>query len=120
MSKKNSRMPPVHPGEILREDLMKPLGLSVNGLARELKVPVTRIAKSLTPSAPSMLIQRCVCHATLATHPSSESTFRPFTISALPSTHPPDASSVKFVRAKRREGLIRLHFTPLARRRPTR
>lgn len=34
MPKKNGRMLPVHPGEILREDLMKPLGLSVNGLAR--------------------------------------------------------------------------------------
>ena len=45
MSKKNRRLPPVHPGEILREDLMKPLGLSVNGLARELKVPVTRISE---------------------------------------------------------------------------
>ena len=43
MSKKNSRMPPVHPGEILREDLMKPLGLSVTGLARELKIPVNRM-----------------------------------------------------------------------------
>lgn len=40
---KNRQMPPVHPGEILREDLMKPLALSVNGLARELRVPVTRI-----------------------------------------------------------------------------
>lgn len=45
MSKRNSRMPPVHPGEILREDLMKPLGLTVNGLARELKVPVNRISE---------------------------------------------------------------------------
>jgi antitoxin HigA-1 len=45
MPKKNRQMPPVHPGEILREDLMKPLGLSVNGLARELKVPVTRISE---------------------------------------------------------------------------
>lgn len=45
MSKKNRQMPPVHPGEILREDLMKPLGLSVNGLARELKVPATRISE---------------------------------------------------------------------------
>ena len=30
-------MPPVHPGEILKEDLMKPLGLTVNGLARRVK-----------------------------------------------------------------------------------
>lgn len=45
MPKKNGRMLPVHPGEILREDLMKPLGLSVNGLARELKVPVSRLSE---------------------------------------------------------------------------
>jgi addiction module HigA family antidote len=36
-------MPPVHPGEILREDFMKPLGLSINKLALELHVPATRI-----------------------------------------------------------------------------
>ena len=45
MAKKNRRLPPVHPGEILREDLMKPLGLSLNGLAHELKVPVTRMSE---------------------------------------------------------------------------
>ena len=32
------RLAPVHPGEILREDLMKPLGLTVSGLARELQL----------------------------------------------------------------------------------
>ena len=42
---KNRRLPPVHPGEILREDLMVPLGLSINGLARELRVPVTRMSE---------------------------------------------------------------------------
>ena len=45
MSKKYGRMAPVHPGEILREDLMKPLGLTVSGLARELKVPVSRLSE---------------------------------------------------------------------------
>ena len=45
MPQKNSRMAPVHPGEILREDLMKPLGLTVNGLARELKIPVNRMSE---------------------------------------------------------------------------
>jgi plasmid maintenance system antidote protein VapI len=29
MSKPETLMPPVHPGEILREDFMKPLGLSI-------------------------------------------------------------------------------------------
>ena|SRR5690349_3525120 len=38
-------LPPVHPGEILREELMKPLGLSLNRLARELRVPPTRISE---------------------------------------------------------------------------
>ncbi len=36
---------PVHPGEVLREDFMKPLGISINGLALELHVPVTRISE---------------------------------------------------------------------------
>lgn len=42
---KPHRLPPVHPGEILREDLMKPFRLSINGLARDLRVPVTRVSE---------------------------------------------------------------------------
>ncbi len=34
---------PVHPGEILLEEFMKPLGISQNLLARELRVPPPRI-----------------------------------------------------------------------------
>jgi addiction module HigA family antidote len=36
---------PVHPGEILRDDFVEPLRLSINRLALELRVPVTRIAE---------------------------------------------------------------------------
>ncbi len=36
---------PIHPGEILREDFMKPLGLSMHKLALALRVPATRIAE---------------------------------------------------------------------------
>lgn len=36
-------MRPVHPGEILREDYLVPLGLSVNKLALALKVPTSRM-----------------------------------------------------------------------------
>lgn len=36
-------MRPVHPGEILREDFLEPMGLSINGLALALGVPATRI-----------------------------------------------------------------------------
>jgi len=45
MSKSDKLLPPVHPGEILRQDFMKPLGLSVNRLALELHVPATRIGE---------------------------------------------------------------------------
>ncbi len=37
------KLKPVHPGEILREEFMKPLGLSMNRMAMDLRVPVTRI-----------------------------------------------------------------------------
>ena len=40
-------MPPLHPGEMLREEFMKPLGLSANALAMELRVPVSRISEIL-------------------------------------------------------------------------
>jgi addiction module HigA family antidote len=36
-------MPPVHPGETLREDFLKPLEMTVSRLATELFVPVTRV-----------------------------------------------------------------------------
>ena len=39
------RIAPLHPGEMLREEFMKPLGLSANALAMELRVPVTRISE---------------------------------------------------------------------------
>ena len=43
MSRPVNRMRPVHPGEILREDFLVPLGLSVNALSIVLGVPATRI-----------------------------------------------------------------------------
>ena len=41
------KLKPVHPGEHLREDFLKPYGLSMNKLAMDLRVPVTRIADIL-------------------------------------------------------------------------
>jgi antitoxin HigA-1 len=38
-----NRMRPVHPGEVLREDYLKPLDMSANALATALKVPASRI-----------------------------------------------------------------------------
>lgn len=34
---------PVHPGEVLREDYLKPLGMSANALSQALKVPASRV-----------------------------------------------------------------------------
>jgi addiction module HigA family antidote len=36
-------LPPIHPGEIIKEDVLRPLGMSVNRLALELRVPVSRL-----------------------------------------------------------------------------
>ena len=36
-------MRPVHPGEVLREDYLTPLGLSANALAKALNVPAPRV-----------------------------------------------------------------------------
>ncbi len=41
----NRRPPPMHPGEILREEFMTPNGISAHGLATALRVPSTRISE---------------------------------------------------------------------------
>lgn len=43
MARPVNRMRAVHPGEVLREDYLKPLGMSVNALALALGVPATRM-----------------------------------------------------------------------------
>src|SRR5271170_3365101 len=40
---KTTKLAPIHPGEILREEFMKPRDLSQNALARALNVPPRRI-----------------------------------------------------------------------------
>jgi addiction module HigA family antidote len=42
--KQEKRLDPIHPGEILLEDFMKPLRISINQLARDLDVPPNRIS----------------------------------------------------------------------------
>jgi len=42
MSKQKDRLAPVHPGDVLREDFMKPLGLSAYAVAKALgSTPIT-------------------------------------------------------------------------------
>ena len=43
--KKNKALKPVHPGEVIKFDVMEPLGISVNRLALELRVPATRMSE---------------------------------------------------------------------------
>jgi addiction module HigA family antidote len=55
MPKSQKLLPPIHPGEILRAEFMEPVQLSMNRLALDLRVPVTRVAeivherRSITP-----------------------------------------------------------------------
>lgn len=39
------RLPPIHPGEVLLEDFMKPLGLSQYRVAQDIGVPTLRISQ---------------------------------------------------------------------------
>jgi addiction module HigA family antidote len=39
----SKKMPPVHPGEILQEEFLKPMNLSQNRMALDIRVPARRI-----------------------------------------------------------------------------
>ena len=39
----NKKIPPIHPGEILFEEFLKPMGLSQNKIALDIRVPPRRI-----------------------------------------------------------------------------
>ena len=43
MARNKRRVSPVHPGEILNEEFLKPLGMTVNALALALRVPSNRL-----------------------------------------------------------------------------
>lgn len=57
-------MRPVHPGEVLREDYLKPLKLSVNALSKHLGIPASRLndivlqRRGVTPDT-AMRLARC-------------------------------------------------------------
>ena len=46
------KLPPIHPGEILREEYLAPLGLKPYSLARMLRVPRTRIERLVAEKTP--------------------------------------------------------------------
>ncbi|MDX0414059.1 HigA family addiction module antitoxin [Sinorhizobium medicae] len=45
-------LPPVHPGEILREEYLRPLNMSAGALAKKLNVPRTRIERIAAEQTP--------------------------------------------------------------------
>ena len=56
MNQPVERMRPVHPGEVLREDFLVPIGLSVNALSVALLTPrraFTKLSKSDTVCPPT-------------------------------------------------------------------
>jgi addiction module HigA family antidote len=44
MPQRHKLLDPIPPGEILREEFMRPLGISINALARALAVPPNRVS----------------------------------------------------------------------------
>ena len=40
---KNKKLPPIHPGEILKEEFLEPMGISQYKLAKDISVPPRRI-----------------------------------------------------------------------------
>ncbi len=57
-------MRPVHPGEVLREEYLRPLDMSVNALAKRLGIPTSRLndivleRRGVTPDT-AMRLARC-------------------------------------------------------------
>ncbi|EGJ51750.1 HigA family addiction module antitoxin [Desulfocurvibacter africanus] len=41
----NDTIPPIHPGEILSEEFLQPLGISMNQLSRDLNISVQRVSE---------------------------------------------------------------------------
>ena len=62
---------PVHPGEILREEVLEPLAMNPYALAAQLRVPRTRIERLVREETPSRRTRLCGWRATWAPRPSS-------------------------------------------------
>ena len=52
-------MPPIHPGEVLMEEYLEPLGVTQHKLAVAIGVPPRRVNRSSTASGASAPTPRC-------------------------------------------------------------
>jgi hypothetical protein len=76
------RLPPLHPGEVLREEFLDPLRMSAYALAKALCVPSTGSPESWPASAPSAPTPRFDWAGFSARHQNSGSTCRAPTTSS--------------------------------------
>lgn len=58
MSKKD--FPPIHPGEMLMEEFLKPMGISQYRLAKSINVPARRINEIVHGKPPAVLGKRAI------------------------------------------------------------
>ena len=75
------RLSNVHPGEVLNEEFLLPLGMSQNALARAMKVPPGESTKLSMARAPYRPIRLCVSRSYWGRRLSSGLACRPTTIS---------------------------------------
>ena len=78
------RLPPLHPGEILRDEFLTPMKISVYELANAIKVPVHAPMTSCLAAGQSRSIPRFASGDTSAHGRSSRSIFRRVTIWTWP------------------------------------
>jgi len=52
MKKTNQKLAPIHPGEIISEELLKPYGLNASEIAKSLNVPVESFSQILAGRKP--------------------------------------------------------------------
>lgn len=80
------KLAPMHPGEVLLEEFLTPLGLSQNKLALSVGVSPRRINEIVSGSVASLRRRRYAWHGTSTRSRSSGSVFRLTTTRTLPPT----------------------------------
>ena len=89
------RLPPVHPGEILRDEFLKPMDISVYELANAIKVPRTRV-NDIVLGRRAITVDTAICLGRyFGTSLSSGSIFRRATIWMSPTARYDVASKRK-------------------------
>jgi hypothetical protein len=102
MMSRLKKLPPIHPGEILSEEFLKPLGMSMNKLADELHVTANRITRIVEGRCSITGETHSDWRGTSVLRQSSGSECRRTTISKWRGTSSKPRSNAKSNRAERR------------------